>query len=513
MGACRRKIKLTLPININMKFKEYYEKYWNKRIEEETNSIPAIRSSIPNFLVKYSQYGTILNQVPENSSLLDIGCGQGKVASLFLKKNCKVTGIDVSVKALAIAVKTGINTKSWDLNDLPLPFDDESFEVITISDVLEHVIDPVALLKDARRLLTSGGKLIISVPNFARWDNRFRMLAGCPKDILHWKDYGDGLEHLHWFTKPKLTSYLQLSGFGSREFIPTGLPFGFIFGKAKMHGLARILTIVSYKEKINPVIRKTAQRVKEHFYPNCYSRRYQISLEQILKHLKGPRVLELGIGSGWLMREMHSRGFEVIGLDYSEKSLSESQFIFNADNLSIPLVSGTGEKLPFKDSSFDSVTMLGVLEHIPDPSVALREVRRILRPDGLFFVSVPNTYTYGCIYDRFISPFFNDTSLGYDRVMDKHFSKIGLRRIHESSDDHIIQFTAKVFKEMLLEEKFKVLEFFNMEFLTSYLASFWCGLLKQNRKHIRFLEEIDVKIAKKIPLNIGSGWLAICKKQ
>lgn len=499
-----------------MNFKEYYEKYWEKRIKTRSRSLPPIRRIIPRFLIKYSQYGTILNQVPANSKLLDIGCGEGNVSALFLiRKNCQVTGIDISEEALRLAKKRGINTKRWDLNEVPLPFRDKSFEAITMIDILEHVIDPRALLSEAKRLLIPSGRLIVSLPNFARWDNRIRMILGRPRDILHWEGYDDGLEHLHWFTKKKLIHFLKEIGFKRNRFVPTGLPFGFFFGLFKTPGLARILTVVSQKDKepISPKLRKAAQRVKEHFYPNYYSKRYQASLDEIMRYLKGPRVLELGTGSGWLLREMHRRNLKVTGIDYSKKSLKESRFIFASENLRIPLVRGTAERLPFKKESFDSITMLGVLEHIPQPERALGEINRVLKKGGVFFVSVPNTYTYGMIYDRFISPVFNKTSLGYDRVMNRQFSTIGLRRIHEPLDDHIIQFTAKSLKNMLFEGGFKIMRFSNMETFTSYLASLFCGLLRLNRKFINPLEILDVKISRYIPLNLGAGWLAICKKE
>ncbi len=231
-----------------MIFKEYYERYWEKRIKTRNRSLPSIRRVIPHFLVKYSQYGTILNQVPANSKLLDIGCGEGNISSLFLeRKNCQVTGVDISEKALALAKKRGINTKRWDLNKIPLPFKEKSFETITMIDVLEHAINPLALLREARRLLIPGGRLIVSLPNFARWDNRIRMLLGRPKDILHWEGYDDGLEHLHWFTQKKLAHFLKEAGFKRDRFVPTGLPFGFLFGLFRMPSLARILTVVSKK--------------------------------------------------------------------------------------------------------------------------------------------------------------------------------------------------------------------------------------------------------------------------
>lgn len=224
-----------------MDLKNYYEQYWIKRKEDQ--STEPIRSFIPKFLVKYSSYGAISNQIPENSTVLDIGCGDGNVSALYIKKQCKVTGIDVSNNALEIASRRGVDTIQWDLNTTPLPIPADFFDVAIISDVLEHVIDPNSLLKEAHRRLKNQGILILYIPNFARIGNRIRMLAGDPRDILHWKGYGDEIEHLHWFTKPKLTYLLTQAGFEDIKFIPTGLPFGFIYGLVGCHSLSNYLLI------------------------------------------------------------------------------------------------------------------------------------------------------------------------------------------------------------------------------------------------------------------------------
>jgi SAM-dependent methyltransferase len=51
--------------------------------------------------------------------------------------------------------------------------------------------------------------------------------------------------------------------------------------------------------------------------------------------------------------------------------------------------------LPFENGSFDTVLSCGVLEHVPDPAGSLREIRRILRPGGMFYVAnLPNRYSY-----------------------------------------------------------------------------------------------------------------------
>lgn len=498
-----------------LEFKKYYECYWLRRREVGNAPQKPIRDLIPYLLVKYSNYGAILHQIPGNSKVLDLGCGDGNVSQLYVeRKGCKVIGIDISGSALKLA-REKIEALCGDLNDTLLPFKDEVFDAVTVVDVLEHLINPLSLLSETHRLLKPGGRLILSVPNFARWDNRIRMLLGKPLDILHWEKYGDGAEHLHWFTCEKVAYFLRKAGFKKIKFVPTGLPCGFLFGLLGMYGLSRVLTVVAWKEhsiSVSPQIEDAAQRVKEHFYPNLYSRRFQATANKIIQYLKGPLVLDLGCGSGWLLREIYRAGFNVVGLDYSEKSIAESKFIFESERLDIPLVRGKAEKLPFEDGTFDSTTMIGVLEHVPDPRQAMGEINRVLKKDGMLCISVPNTYTYGVVYDRIISPIFNKTPWGYDNVLNKLFSEIGLERVHEPSDDHVIQFSAISFKKLLEDTEFEIIRFSNMEIFSSYFASLFCGLLRMPRTVINPIENLDIRLSKRLPLMCGAGWLAVCRK-
>lgn len=227
------------------KMGEYYESYWHKRLDTKDISLPPIRSKIPVFLVKYTQYGSCLNLLPEGVKILDIGCGEGNVSEIYIReKNNVVFGLEISEVAGSLAEKRGVKITKWDINNVPYPYADKSFEVVTMTDVLEHVINPINLLQEVRRLLKPNGKVVILVPNFAHMGNRFRMLlTGDPRDMLHWGGYGDGMEHFHWFTKPKLKEFLLQTGFSNIKFHPVGLPFGFFFGLLGCHNMAELLLV------------------------------------------------------------------------------------------------------------------------------------------------------------------------------------------------------------------------------------------------------------------------------
>lgn len=105
-----------------------------------------------------------------------------------------------------------------------------------------------------------------------------------------------------------------------------------------------------------------------------------------LEAIRG-RVLDIGCGAGNMPKAIkHYRpDLEVWGTDLSQAALKAAL----AQPEGARFVASGGERLPFPDGFFDAVTMFDVLEHIPDPLGALREIRRVLRPGGLFHLFLP----------------------------------------------------------------------------------------------------------------------------
>lgn len=98
---------------------------------------------------------------------------------------------------------------------------------------------------------------------------------------------------------------------------------------------------------------------------------------------KGHRVLEVGCGAGGMMGPLQRYG-EVTGLDID---LEYVQFCRSRGFTRV--LCGSGYELPFGDGAFDLVCLFDTIEHIPDDVQALREIRRVLRPGGAVFLSVP----------------------------------------------------------------------------------------------------------------------------
>jgi SAM-dependent methyltransferase len=99
-----------------------------------------------------------------DAQMLDLGCGSAWLAQHF----AHYTGVDGSAEAVAAASRRGRTVLQHDLAQ-PLPFDDACFDGVIAKDVLEHVPDPVAVVREIHRVLRPGGRVFASSPDAQRW--------------------------------------------------------------------------------------------------------------------------------------------------------------------------------------------------------------------------------------------------------------------------------------------------------------------------------------------------------
>ncbi|MBA2620222.1 MAG: class I SAM-dependent methyltransferase [Acidobacteria bacterium] len=130
----------------------------------------------------------------QNPKILDVGCGTGGNLEM-LEKFGAAEGVDVSDEALEFCRVKGLTAHKGLAESLP--FADESFDIVTALDVVEHLDDDVAGLKEMRRVLKQGGKTLIFVPAFM-W------LWGVQDEVSN---------HRIRYTKKQIIERLQKSGF------------------------------------------------------------------------------------------------------------------------------------------------------------------------------------------------------------------------------------------------------------------------------------------------------------
>ena len=139
-----------------------------------------------------------------------------------------------------------------------------------------------------------------------------------------------------------------------------------------------------------------------------YRGRRRIVLSELarLPLTRGARVLDAGCGSGRLLDELIVYG-EVSGLDMNPDSVAVAKRRGHED-----VHEGVVEALPWEDETFGLVTSLDVVEHTADDRVSLRELRRVLRPDGHLLITVPAYQALWSSHDV-----FNRHYRRYDRRM------------------------------------------------------------------------------------------------
>jgi 2-polyprenyl-3-methyl-5-hydroxy-6-metoxy-1,4-benzoquinol methylase len=146
--------------------------------------------------------------------ILDIGCASGYVGAELIKRGAYVIGTDISEQAIQIAQKRISEAYVVEVGDILPAGMAADFDIVIMSEILEHIFEPEPMLKKVHTALKPTGSLIITTPNFLTWTNRFKFLFGRFKyQEQGMFDFG----HIRWFTYSYLLEVLQASGFNIVE--------------------------------------------------------------------------------------------------------------------------------------------------------------------------------------------------------------------------------------------------------------------------------------------------------
>lgn len=204
--------------------------------------------------------GFLNSALSANANILDVGCGNGVISRYLGRYGFKITGIDVSEKAIEKAKQlnhysnVSFVTKSAE----ELMANGAKYDAIICSEVLEHLTDPDALLKTLYKSLSVNGKLIITVPNGKgpresiitkpvlklRRNNKAWNLLQRAKRLLGYngttvQSDADNLDHIQFFSKKDIQQLsskhnLKIVRFGKANFIEDVFPFSFFTKRIKL---------------------------------------------------------------------------------------------------------------------------------------------------------------------------------------------------------------------------------------------------------------------------------------
>jgi SAM-dependent methyltransferase len=176
--------------------REFYEDVW---------------SELPGDLPPYAfarRRAFLLAAVRPGERVLDVGCGEGAFCAELEAAGTHPVGVDIAERAVARARRRHPDLR-FELVPPhgPLPLDDSEFDVVWASEVIEHVADTARWLSELRRVLRSGGRLLLTTPYHGRLKAGVLALARFESEF-------DPLgQHLRFYTRRSLRQLLEGFGF------------------------------------------------------------------------------------------------------------------------------------------------------------------------------------------------------------------------------------------------------------------------------------------------------------
>ena len=159
-----------------------------------------------------TSHAMLVDMVGANKRVLDVGCDTGYLGEALAAFGNETSGFEVNPVTAEEARHKLARVEVGDLENIDMVelFGRGSFEVVVFGDVLEHLRDPLPVLRQARPLLAPGGSVLISTPNVAHGDVRLALLKG----QFNYTKLGILDEtHTRFFTRTSLVDFLHDAGF------------------------------------------------------------------------------------------------------------------------------------------------------------------------------------------------------------------------------------------------------------------------------------------------------------
>jgi 2-polyprenyl-3-methyl-5-hydroxy-6-metoxy-1,4-benzoquinol methylase len=181
-----------------------------------------------------------LGKSPREIRLLDIGCSTGSFMAVAREKGFTAEGVEPAPRAAQAALKAGLLVHQGFLEDIAFP--DQTFDVVTLFEVIEHVRDAVSLVRECRRILHPGGILVLGTGNTESWAVSFMQSRW---EYFHIARHGG---HISFFNPRSIRLLAERSGFqvfsiktSSMRFFEKGEVHPFLYRLAK--GVSELLNV------------------------------------------------------------------------------------------------------------------------------------------------------------------------------------------------------------------------------------------------------------------------------
>ncbi len=204
----------------NKQLKRFYDDRYSRE-KYQTAIVPAKITNTP-----HDRYEAVTRYLPtyfSGGDILELGAGNGKIAASLINAGLAFSTYaitDLSEIRLRGADRVisdeRVSYYVLDIEDTETIIQGRKYDAIIMLELIEHLIDPMAAMKNVRHLLRPGGFVFVTTPNIAKWTRRVKLLCGYfPSTAAKNEGLGENydveffdLSHLHYFTFRSLEKML-----------------------------------------------------------------------------------------------------------------------------------------------------------------------------------------------------------------------------------------------------------------------------------------------------------------
>ncbi len=222
----------------------------------------------------------------------------------------------------------------------------------------------------------------------------------------------------------------------------------------------------------------------------------------------GAEVLDVGCGNGVISRSLGEKGFNVQGIDVSEKAIERAKSLNKFSNVKFDVVSA--EQLVANGQQYHAVICSEVLEHLNEPAKLLKVLHEILKENGVLIVTVPNGKgAREVLITKPVQKMQKKNNLAW-KLLQKVKKALGYSgtTVQSAADDltHIQFFTKASIEALANANHFSIVRFGKTNFIDDVFPfSFFT-------KKIKLLQKWDSALADRLPYSFTGGFLTVWQK-
>lgn len=224
---------------------------------------------------------------------------------------------------------------------------------------------------------------------------------------------------------------------------------------------------------------------------------------------KGSVVLDVGCGNGVISRSLGQQGYNVLGIDVSDKAIEKAISLNTLPNVSFKVLSA--EQLVAEGKKYDAVICSEVLEHLHHPEILLKTLYLSLSDNGVLIVTVPNGKGPR---EMFVTKPFITLQKKNNftwKLLQKIKNILGYKGTTAQSDasdlTHIQFFTKKTLEQLATANDFKITKFGKTNFIEDVFPfSFFT-------KRVYLLQKLDCQVAEFLPYGFTGGFVSVWQKK